>query len=254
MESATRNTKSYATVMFIVGVAAALISVYAIGGNHVWLSYACILLFLCLLIGLYFVATNLQKQTMELSATNEGLNKRLSQFQSQVGRKEEATIETRKIIGVDEFIAKIIPSKEQEFESLEKFSERILTAIAKELNAAQGLFFIKEAETFKLQGRYAYFSEVLPRDFAEGEGLSGQVAKDQTVLNITDIPADYITIVSGLGSGQPRSVMIIPAIHNGASIGVIELASFQNFSEEEVKLLSQITSQLGESIVNYSTR
>lgn len=256
MDSATRNNKSYATAMFIVGVAIALISVYAIGGNHIGLSYACILLLLCLLIGLYSVATNLQKQTMELTTINEGVNNRLSQFQSQIGRKEEATVAVKKVIAAEEFISKVIPSKEQAFESLEKYSERILSAVAKELNAAQGLFFIKnsETETYKLEGRYAYFSEELPHDFIEGEGLSGQVAKDQTVLNITDIPADYITIVSGLGSGQPTSVLFVPAIHKGVTVGVIELASFQNVTADEVDLLNQITTQLGESIVNYSTR
>lgn len=256
MESATRKNKSYATAIFIAGIAAALISVYAIGGNQVWLSYASLLLLLCLLIGLYSVTASQQKNYMSLLALSEGLEKRLSQFQSQVGRKKDMVVDAKKTIGVEEFVSKIIPQSNQEFVSQEKFTEYILAAIAKEFSIVQGLFFIKnsETETFILQGRYAYFSEELPHDFKEGEGLSGQVAKDKMVINISDIPDGYITIVSGLGTGHPKSVLIVPAIYEGITIGVLELASFQSFAPEEVDLFTKITAQLGESIVNYSTR
>lgn len=256
MESATQKPKSYATVIFIAGVAAALISIFAVGGNLPWLSYGALLILLCLLIGLYSVTTSQQKRLMGLAALNEGIEKRLNQFQSQIGRKDETIVEVKRTIESEEFISKIIPQPDQEFDSLEKFTEHILSAIAKELSIVQGLFFIKDldTETFTLQGRYAYFSEEIPHDFREGEGLSGQVAKDKAVLNISDIPVGYITILSGLGTGHPKSVLIVPAIFEGTTVGVMELASFQSFSNEEADLFTKITAKLGECIVNYSTR
>ena len=256
MESATRKNKSYATAIFCAGIAAALVSVYAIGGNKIWLSYASLFLLICLLIGLYSVTASQQKKYLSLLALSEGLEKRLSQFQSQVGRKKDTVVDAKKTVGTEEFLNKILPQPHQEFVSQEKFTEYILMAIAKELNIAQGLFFVKDknTDTFTLQGRYAYFSEELPHEFKEGEGLSGQVAKDKMVINIPDIPDGYITIVSGLGTGLPKSLLIVPAIFEGATIGVLELASFQSFTEEEVDLFTKITTHLGESIVNYSTR
>ncbi len=255
MESATRKNKSYATAIFIVGIAVALISVYAIGGNQAWLSYSSLVFMLCLLTGLYSVTAYQQKENISLSAQNDGLEKRLSQFQSQVGKKKETIVDAKETIQVEEFIRKILPESNQQFGSQEKLTEYILTSIAKEFSIAQGLFFTKDAntETFTLQGRYAYFSEDIPHDFKEGEGLSGQVAKDKMVLNISDIPDGYITIVSGLGTGNPNSVMIVPAVSQGTTVGVMELASFHTFTPNEVDLFSKITDQLGERIANHST-
>jgi len=256
MESVTQKAKSYLTAIFIAGIAASVISVYTIGSGLVWQTYALLLLLLCLLIGLYSVATNQQKKIMEMANTNEDLKTRLGQFQSQVGRKKEATVETKATIKPEDFIKRILPNNGQEFESIVGLTEHILTSIAKELDLAQGLFFVKNSDTenFKLEGRYAYFSEELPHDFVEGEGLSGQVAKDKTVINITDIPTGYITIVSGLGSGNPKNLLVIPAVSNGVTVGVLELASFHIFTPEEVNLFTKVVNQLGECIVNYSTR
>jgi putative methionine-R-sulfoxide reductase with GAF domain len=82
-----------------------------------------------------------------------------------------------------------------------------------------------------MAAKYAYFSAENPPDFLLGEGLSGQVAKNQKALRINDIPETHLNIVSGLGKGKPKNIIIFPILFDEELFGIIELASFINFSE-----------------------
>ena len=107
----------------------------------------------------------------------------------------------------------------------------------------QGLVFVLSNidQQFHISGEYAYFSEEQPRSFPLGETLSGQVAKSQKLLNVKELPEGYITVLSGLGKGNPRHLVIAPIICDGESIGVIELASFNPFGENEEALIRRVS-------------
>jgi len=143
---------------------------------------------------------------------------------------------------VDEALARIMPAAETPFKSATDYSEKLLQKIAKELDIVQGLVFVLNDadQLFHVSGEYAYFSEEQPRIFPMGETLSGQVAKNQKLLNLKEIPAGYITVLSGLGKSAPRQLLIVPIVYEGESIGVMELASFKPFGENEVFLVQKI--------------
>ncbi|HUW07546.1 MAG TPA: GAF domain-containing protein [Williamwhitmania sp.] len=257
MKPAHRKSRSYATAIFIAGVLSALLAISAaaqgFSGNRSWLIFIFLIANLCFFIAL-FAAFTLQSQSASKQADIlSNLQKRMDQYLSQVGQKKEQVVEAKEQLSAQMFAQKILPPQEQQFESLEKVTEHILTGIAREFNVVQGLFFVKKSKTdlFELQGRYAYFSEENPHDFMEGEGLSGQVAKTQAVLNVSEIPEGYITVLSGLGKGYPKQLLIIPTIWNNQCNGVLELASFEVFSEETVKLFTEMSPVLGESLHNF---
>jgi two-component system chemotaxis sensor kinase CheA len=54
------------------------------------------------------------------------------------------------------------------------------------------------------------------------------------------VPDNYITVLSGLGKSTPHHLVIAPIIHNDKSIGVMEIASFKPFGENEETLVSKI--------------
>ena len=65
---------------------------------------------------------------------------------------------------------------------------------------------------------------------------------------MTDAPADYVEIVSGLGKTQPVSLILIPIKFESEVVAVLELAGFRTFSEEDIDLLESIALGAGIAI------
>jgi len=151
----------------------------------------------------------------------------------------------------DEALARIMPAEGTHFDNVAVYSEKLLQNIAKELDIVQGLIFVLNDadQKFHVSGEYAYFSEEQPRSFPLGETLSGQVAKNKKMLNLKKLPDGYITVLSGLGKSSPRHLIIVPIVHEGKSIGVMELASFKHFGENE-ELLAMKISELMANLLN----
>ena len=143
----------------------------------------------------------------------------------------------------DELLVKIMPDSGTHFDSAATYAEKILQNIARELDIVQGLVFVLSSvdQMFHISGEYAYYSDEQPRSFPLGETLSGQVAKNQKLLNVKELPEGYITILSGLGKSNPRHLVIVPIIYNSESIGVMELASFKPFGENEELFIRKIS-------------
>ncbi|MEU7369906.1 HAMP domain-containing protein [Streptomyces hygroscopicus] len=81
-----------------------------------------------------------------------------------------------------------------------------------------------------------------------GRGLVAQAALEKKRILINDVPPDYLTINSGLGSALPASVVILPICYEDQVLGVIELASFSRFSEVHLAFIDQFVNTIGVSI------
>ncbi|HJW16199.1 MAG TPA: response regulator, partial [Flavisolibacter sp.] len=67
--------------------------------------------------------------------------------------------------------------------------------------------------------------------------------KERILLN--NVPKDYIRISSGLGESSPASVIVLPVLFETEIKAVIELASFDEFSETHLDFLGQLTESIG---------
>ncbi|NVO08854.1 MAG: GAF domain-containing protein [Bacteroidales bacterium] len=163
-------------------------------------------------------------------------------------KKETVAIEK---IDAEKEIKAIIPTNN---EDLVKFGEIFLQNCARRFQAVQGLFYLKNPEdgVFSFKSGYAFYSESEPVIYTEGETLAGQVAKNKTVLNLSKVPDNYITILSGLGDGSPNYLLIVPIISNSETIGIIELASFKSFSSEVEEFFAYLGHKLGEKLTQSS--
>lgn len=125
---------------------------------------------------------------------------------------------------------------------LKKYSQLMLQIFAKHFGLVQGLFFkFNDAESrFEVLSKYAFYKQEEIKSFTFGEGISGQVAEEQKILVIDNIPDNYITILSGLGIGNPRYLTVVPIIKNNSTVAVIEMATFQNPKEIVDHVLSKI--------------
>jgi HAMP domain-containing protein/signal transduction histidine kinase/CheY-like chemotaxis protein len=135
---------------------------------------------------------------------------------------------------------------------LNTVTRRILSELAQVVNAQQGMFYILEQDEnlenqkLKLFSAYAYGEELnTQKEFDLGQGLVGQVAIGKERILLTNVPKDYIKITSGLGEASPVSVIVLPVLFEKEIKAVIELASFENFSEIHLDFLSQLTESIG---------
>ena len=75
--------------------------------------------------------------------------------------------------------------------------------------------------------------------------LGGQAAFEKQRLLVTNVPDDYIQIVSGLGRGKPRNIVVLPILFEGQVKAVIELAAFEAFQAIHLNFLDQLSESLG---------
>ena len=126
----------------------------------------------------------------------------------------------------------------------------ILSELAPVVSAQHGVFYMMEDDsttpTLKLTSTYAYRERKgLSTRFKVGEGLVGQCAYEKERILITDAPEDYVQINSGLGEAKPLNLVVLPIVFEGQVLAVMELASFNRFSETYLSLLDQLTESIG---------
>ncbi|MGW5424282.1 HAMP domain-containing protein [Streptomyces sp. NPDC003943] len=86
--------------------------------------------------------------------------------------------------------------------------------------------------------------------FRLGESLVGQAARSRRTIAAENVPADYVTISSGLGSTSRGSLVVLPVVVEDQVLGVIELMSFSPFTSVHRDFLEQLMETVG---VNLST-
>ncbi|WCD89025.1 Signal transduction histidine-protein kinase BarA [Streptomyces xanthophaeus] len=100
----------------------------------------------------------------------------------------------------------------------------------------------------RMRGSYAYAGGQMPISFRPGEGLIGTVAEEKRTILVENTPPGYLKISSGLGEAPPAHVIVLPVLFEGKVLGVIELASFQPFTQIQKDFLSQIAEMIGTSV------
>jgi HAMP domain-containing protein/signal transduction histidine kinase/DNA-binding response OmpR family regulator len=136
--------------------------------------------------------------------------------------------------------------------NLETVSQLIMSELSPAVGAQHGAFFFADhdelGEQYELMllASYGYTKKNgdIPR-FGPGDGLVGQAAHERKPIRISDPPADYVQIASGLGRSAPRDIIVIPVLFEEQVLAVIELASFTPFSEVILQFLDQLTETIG---------
>ncbi len=85
----------------------------------------------------------------------------------------------------------------------------------------------------------------LSSEWHVGEGAVGQAALEKKRLLLTNVPEDYVQIVSGLGQARPRNIVVLPILFEEQVKAVIELAAFAQFQAIHLNFLDQLAEGLG---------
>lgn len=141
-------------------------------------------------------------------------------------------------------------------DNLEKLSRVIIIELAKYLNASVGGLFVasatsKRSPILELTAFYAYNRErFFKKKVKSGENLVGQCFQEKQKIFLTDLPKGYVSISSGLGADDPKSLLIVPLLLNEEIYGVIELASFKVFEHFEIEFVEKISESIASSIAS----
>ncbi|MDX6694635.1 MAG: hypothetical protein QOF02_2238 [Blastocatellia bacterium] len=129
-------------------------------------------------------------------------------------------------------------------------AQMVLSDLAPLVDAQQGVFYVNGSNNgmplMKLLAGYAYKKRKnLANEFKPGEGLVGQCILEKERILLTNVPKDYVHISSGLGEATPLNIVVLPVLFEGDVKAVIELASFNRFSETHITFLDQLTESIG---------
>ena len=133
-----------------------------------------------------------------------------------------------------------LSSSLQQVTSYQELSEHFLQQLGPTLELGHAVYYVSdEAEkVLKLAGSYAFTErKQLRQRIAVGDGILGQVALDKQPIILTEAPADYVQISSGLGQSKALHLAVYPVIRNDRLMAVLEMASFHRFTERQLLLL-----------------
>jgi signal transduction histidine kinase/DNA-binding response OmpR family regulator/CHASE3 domain sensor protein len=84
--------------------------------------------------------------------------------------------------------------------------------------------------------------------FKLGEGLVGETAREKRLKHVQQVPENYLTVTSSLGSGAPLELVLVPVNNEGLVNGVIELGFTHPVSARAKEWLNLIGSNIGTSL------
>jgi hypothetical protein len=144
------------------------------------------------------------------------------------------------------------------YKSLDELYSNVIGFAVKYTNANQGAMFLLDDDSgdqdLIMVSCYAYNKKkYIDKKVHVGQGLIGQAVMEKDTIYITDIPADYVHITSGLGEATPRSIIIIPLKTNDHVLGAMEIASFEKFEKHEIEFLEKLAESIAASVGSIRT-
>ncbi|MFJ4064693.1 response regulator [Pseudomonas sp. NPDC089996] len=135
--------------------------------------------------------------------------------------------------------------------TLPMLGDNILRFFAAYLGSVVGALYVRDEHgrlvrvaTYGLDANEQAREQVL----GDHHGLLGQAVRENRLLRLDDLPEDYYHLSSGLGSGLPRSAMLMPASDEGQINGVLELGFLRPMQERDGEFMERVASNIGTSI------
>ncbi|GJM61479.1 GAF domain-containing protein [Persicobacter diffluens] len=198
---------------------------------------------------------NLEASHYQLSGENDRLGKALTSMKNALAQNRAE--EERRNWG-NEGMAQFADLLRNQNLGVQELSELVLSRMIKYLGLNQGAVFLvkttADEEVLQLSACYAYNRKKhMEKEIAPGEGLVGQCYLEKEAIFMTDLPADYIHITSGLGKACPSNLYLVPLNHNDQVVGVMELAGFEILADYKRELVSKICQAYASTLVSVMT-
>ena len=125
-------------------------------------------------------------------------------------------------------------------QDIDVLAANITEYLASSTKSCIGAFYLLQDNKLKLLASYAFtLRRGGDHSFEVGESLVGQCALERKTFIVTDLPPDYVQVMSGLGQATPTSLIVFPVEQDGQLLGVIELGSFRRFGAPEMEFIEK---------------
>ncbi|MGB2869159.1 MAG: response regulator [Bacteroidota bacterium] len=139
-------------------------------------------------------------------------------------------------------------------EALNEVESKSLQLLCEHTASSLGALYIlnKDSNTLDLVSTYGFKGRKQATQYYQiGEGIPGQCAQEQKLLEFTDIafPNDFI-VSTGLFDLVPKSIMAVPIVFQEKILGVLVLGSLRQFTDSEKEIISNSVPQISVAITN----
>lgn len=139
--------------------------------------------------------------------------------------------------------------------NVHQLAENVISQLCQYTGTHAGALYLLKQKTLTLEGRYAFGERPGFEDgFKLGEGVVGQAAADGKVIYLDEIPSDSVTISTGLVDVKPRQMAAAPFHANGEVVGVLELATLSEFTQNHLELWQRTSESIGVAFRTAQTR
>jgi len=133
--------------------------------------------------------------------------------------------------------------------NMENLANSVLVELIKYTNSVQGGVFVhhhdNEEPYIEMVASYAFNrKKFLKKNIEIGEGLVGMCVLEQKTIHLNNIPENYLYITSGLGEAKPKSLLIVPMIAEGITLGLIELSTLNSFEKHQIEFVEKIAESM----------
>lgn len=130
-----------------------------------------------------------------------------------------------------------------------QLTEDVLAAIVEHTGSVVGAFYlVEEDHLLHFKSGYAFAASRYNNKFAPGQGLIGQALKSGKLMLLQNISDSQAIITYASGQAKPTNVVAFPIQREGTTVGVIELASLDAYTNQEIELLNSIGQNIGIAI------
>lgn len=140
----------------------------------------------------------------------------------------------------------------QGVDTLEELGEVILNNLTTRTKSVIGAFYIQDFQNHTKYHKIASFAEASEdigrRTLTIGEGFIGQSIQEKRILNYENKENSIRYLETSFGSIPIANGIIVPILFGREVVAVLELASFQNYSEQHRALIKEVVVHLGATI------
>lgn len=147
-------------------------------------------------------------------------------------------------------IAKFSEILRQHNDNIEELSYLIIKNLVSYTDSIQGgVFIVNDNDptnlVIEMTACYAYDRrKYLQKTILPNEGLVGRCYVEQKTIFMRQVPQSYIKVTSGLGEENPSRILIVPLKTSSSTLGVIELASFNEYTKHQVEFIEKIAANI----------
>ncbi len=148
----------------------------------------------------------------------------------------------------------ILADNKDDFKAL---ASKVLSELIKYVSATSGVLYMQSGEdetdqVLDLIADYGCSNEIRKgkAKIHTTTGNLGVAFSENRIMVINDVPENYIKIESGLGDSNPKALMIVPLSIDEKVFGIIEIASFNKFTNLEIEFIKRIANNIAANLNN----